>query len=111
GLLVLAAVKDRKYRIEVGYGLERVLPDSFVGTVGRDYLIPSFRKGDYSGGIEAAALALAAKIAEDAGVAISGMPEPQMSRPPENSGSLFGKVVSLLIFLVVAIVFIRNPKA
>ena len=35
GLLFLISVKDRKYRIEVGYGLEGVLPDSLVGSIGR----------------------------------------------------------------------------
>jgi len=68
GLLLLVAVKDQKYRIEVGYGLEGVLPDSFVGSVGRNFLVPYFRKGDYSQGIFAAALALTGEIAREAGV-------------------------------------------
>src|SRR5208283_4772764 len=38
GVLIVVAVRDRKYRIEVGYGLESVLPDSLVGTIGREYL-------------------------------------------------------------------------
>jgi len=110
GLLLLVAVKDRKYRIEVGYGLEAVLPDSFVGTVGRDYLVPYFRKGDYSGGIQAAALALVAKIAKNAGVVISGLPEARAAGRKERSGSPLGTIFSLLIFLIVAALFIRNPR-
>ena len=35
GVLILLAVKDRKYRIEVGYGLEPILPDGKVGGFGR----------------------------------------------------------------------------
>ena len=35
GVLITIAVQDRKYRIEVGYGLEAVLPDSLVGSIGR----------------------------------------------------------------------------
>jgi uncharacterized protein len=51
GVLLVVAVKDRKYRIEVGYGLESVLPDSLVGSIGREYLVPYFRKGEYGTGI------------------------------------------------------------
>ena len=111
GLLLLVAVKDRKYRIEVGYGLESVVPDSFVGSVGRDFLVPYFRKGDYSKGIFTAALALTAEIARDAGVAISGMPKLEGTGRQGGSDSLFGTIVSLLIFIFVMIAFIKNPKA
>lgn len=51
GLLITIAVKDRKYRFEVGYGLEGALPDGFVGSVGRQYFRPNFQKGDYFTGI------------------------------------------------------------
>ena len=54
GVLLTVAVKDHKYRIEVGYGLESTLPDSLVGSIGRQYLVPNFRKGDFAGGIVAA---------------------------------------------------------
>jgi len=59
GVLVLVALDDKKYRIEVGYGLEGILPDSLVGGIGRQYLVPNFRKGDYSSGIYDAALVIA----------------------------------------------------
>ena len=62
GVLITVAVKDRKYRLEVGYGLEGVLPDSLVGSIGREYLVPNFRKGDFSAGILAAASAVAREI-------------------------------------------------
>ncbi len=71
----------RKYRIEVGYGLEGVLPDSLVGGIGRQYLVPYFRKGDYSTGIYGATLVIANKIAADAGVTISAMPAVQKTVP------------------------------
>ena len=73
GVLIAVAVKDRKYRLEVGYGLEGVLPDSLVGTIGREYLVPYFRKGDYSTGIANATVALIQAIARHEGVQIIGM--------------------------------------
>lgn len=51
GILLVIALKERKYRFEVGYGLESVLPDSLIGAIGRENLVPYFRKGEYSTGI------------------------------------------------------------
>jgi uncharacterized protein len=48
GVLILLAVLDRKYRIEVGYGLEPILPDGKVGAIGRE-AVPSKNKANYSG--------------------------------------------------------------
>ena len=74
GVLIVVAVRDRDYRIEVGYGLEGLLPDSWVGTVGRSAFEPNFKAGNYSKGIEQAALAVAARVAEHYNATISGMP-------------------------------------
>ncbi|MCH3913865.1 MAG: TPM domain-containing protein [Acidaminococcaceae bacterium] len=51
GVLLLIAVKDRKSRIEVGYGLEGALPDGLTGRIQDQYMLPYFRKGDYDKGI------------------------------------------------------------
>ena len=111
GALLLIALQDRKYRIEVGYGLEGALPDSFVGSVGRDYLVPYFKKGDTSNGIYAAAAVIAQKIAEDAGVKLSGLPKLKQFTRTKKTGGLFRTVISLLFFLILIIIFIKNPRA
>jgi uncharacterized protein len=112
GVLFLVAVKDRKYRFEIGYGLESVLPDSFVGSVGREYLVPSFRKGDYSNGIYAASFAVINKIAADAGVRITGMPVPRQGRAYGQDGtpSLMGGIVVVAFFLLFLYMLIRHPR-
>lgn len=51
GILILISIKQRQARIEVGYGLEGALPDSYVGLVGEKYLIPSLKSGNYVEGI------------------------------------------------------------
>jgi len=51
GLLLLIAVEDKKYRFEVGRGLEPYLNDAKVGRIGRNNLVPAFKQGDYVGGI------------------------------------------------------------
>jgi uncharacterized protein len=58
GLLLIVASQDRKARVEVGYGLEGVVPDAIAKRVIEDVMIPRFRQGDFAGGIEAAAGAL-----------------------------------------------------
>jgi uncharacterized protein len=51
GVLVLVARDEREMRIEVGYGLEGVLPDGLAGAVIRETFIPRFRDGRYREGI------------------------------------------------------------
>ncbi len=51
GVILVVAVKDRRLRLEVGYGLEGVLPDAIAKTITSDYIVPRFRSQDYAGGI------------------------------------------------------------
>lgn len=51
GVLFLVAPADRKVRIEVGYGLEPVLPDGLAGEIIRTNVLPRFKEGDYTRGI------------------------------------------------------------
>jgi uncharacterized protein len=51
GVLILVAPTERAMRIEVGYGLEGVLPDGLAGQIIRETFIPRFREDDYATGI------------------------------------------------------------
>ena len=51
GVLVLVAPTERQIRIEVGYGLEGVIPDGLAGAIIRDDFLPDFRDGNYEAGI------------------------------------------------------------
>ena len=113
GVLIVIALEDKKYRIEVGYGLEGVLPDSLVGSIGRRYLVPYFRKGDYSTGIFAATLAVINRIASHEGVDITGMPilKPRSTYDGRQKGGSFLQKIFALAFLIGAIIlFIKNPR-
>jgi uncharacterized protein len=59
GVLVLVAPNEREMRIEVGYGLEGILPDGLAGEIIRDNFIPRFRNNDYNGGIRDGVLRVA----------------------------------------------------
>lgn len=56
GLLLLIAVEDRKYRFEVGRGIEPILNDAKIGRIGRYALVPNFKEGNYFQGIYDASL-------------------------------------------------------
>ena len=68
GVILLVFVQDRRARLEVGYGLEPVLPDAAAGQVIREALAPRFREGRYAAGLEAAVDAVFARV-ETRGVA------------------------------------------
>jgi len=101
-VLVVVAVKDRKYRIEVGYDWEGILPDGYVGQVGRDYFVPNFRAGKYGQGIFEVTAVLAQTIAKEKGVALTGMPKltmPGRRRPAlPCAGGLFPLLMLLMLF-------------
>ena len=63
GVILLVFVQDRKARIEVGYGLEPVIPEIVAGTLIRDTLAPRFREQRYADGIRAVTDAVYARIA------------------------------------------------
>jgi uncharacterized protein len=54
GVLILAAIEDRKVRLEVGYGLEPKLTDARAGEIIRNEIAPAFKQGKYSEGLDAA---------------------------------------------------------
>ncbi|MDA8388763.1 MAG: TPM domain-containing protein, partial [Nitrospiraceae bacterium] len=111
GALLLVALKERQYRFEIGYGLEGTLPDSYVGTLGREYLVPNFKRGDYSDGIELAVSAIVQKIAGDAKVRISGLanaPAPLQTADAGGFGT-FNLILTGLFFLIAMGLFIRHP--
>ena len=112
GVLIAVAVKDRKYRLEIGYGLESVLPDSMVGTIGREYLVPYFKKGDYGSGIYAAAVVVANIIASHEGVQVTGLPG--VRRPSDaHTGTPLGglQTIAVIVFVVIALIlFITHPR-
>lgn len=53
GVILVVVIKDRKLRLEVGYGVEGILPDAIAKRITADYIVPHFRSQDYGGGIVA----------------------------------------------------------
>jgi len=72
GALILLAMKERRVRIEAGYGVEGILPDGLTGQILDDAVIPYFKNGQYGEGLYNGLISVARVIAKDAGVEISG---------------------------------------
>lgn len=60
GVILAVFVRDRKVRIEVGYGLEGVLTDALARRIIRQEITPAFRAGNYDGGVTSAVTAIMA---------------------------------------------------
>ena len=69
GILLLVAIKDHRDRIEVGYGLEPILPDGFEGGVLRQAR-PLLRQGAYGQALFAAVGEMGSRIAQAKGVSL-----------------------------------------
>jgi uncharacterized protein len=86
GVLVLLAVDDRKYRIDVGYGLEGILNDAKVGDIGRA-MVPALRAQDYDSAILGVVGRVAQVIAADAHVTlVDQLPNPPPVRQHHEGG-------------------------
>jgi uncharacterized protein len=93
GVILLMFVKERRVRIEVGYGLEPVLPDAAAGQIIREDIAPRFRAQQYAAGLEAAVEAVFARI-ETRGAPPA--PRPRMSPWALGLLVVFGIVVLML---------------
>ncbi|MBZ6075654.1 YgcG family protein [Microvirga sp. WGZ8] len=66
GALLLVAPKERKVRIEVGYGLEGALTDALSKVIITTAIAPQFQKGNFAGGINAGVDAMLSILTGDA---------------------------------------------
>jgi uncharacterized protein len=62
GVLVVVVPKDRRMRIEVGYGLEGALPDIAAARIVRNIMSPQFKAGDFDRGVEGGVAAIVAHL-------------------------------------------------
>jgi uncharacterized protein len=101
GVLIFLTVKERKMRIETGYGVEAILPDGLVGEIRDRYMIPYFKKDQYGEGMLNGSLAIAQVIAKDAGVRLTGEPLPKAAPKGASGFSFFPLLFLLLLFILV----------
>ena len=92
GLLLLWSTGDRRVRVEVGYGLEGVLPDGKVGAILDAHVMPKFRSGQFDEGLLAGVDALL-KVAREEPV---DLPSPLSESYESDSRSVVAVVIGLL---------------
>jgi len=104
GLILIVAKDDRRLRIEVGYGLEGVIPDSVAKRVIDERITPRFRNGDFYGGVRDGVDQLI-KLAEG-----EKLPAPKAaaakSEPPPVS--MFDFAIGALFFAGIAGLFLKK---
>ena len=95
GAILLVARDDRKVRIEVGYGLEGVLPDATANRIIDEDIVPRFRDGNYDGGITAGVDRMLRVIEGEP------LPEPERRETAHGAGGLGQLLPLLLVFALV----------
>lgn len=97
GMIVLVAVQDRRMRIEVAKALEGAVPDIAAKQIIDDAMAPSFRRGDYVGGLSAAVDQLAARVRGEALPPIAPRTGPSGQASDFGGFGLFEGVILLLV--------------
>ena len=98
GVLLFVTVKERKMRIETGYGVEGILPDGLAGEIRDRHMIPYLKNDRYGEGLLAGTIAIADIIAKDAGEVLTG--ENAGRRPSQEGSGLAGIIFTVVFFLL-----------
>ena len=108
GVLIFLTVKERKIRIETGYGVEGILPDGLVGEILDKYVVPFLKEGNYGKGLYNAMYACSAYIAKDANVQLTGSPAPY--RPHNRAQQKGVNIFGLIFFFIAAVLLLGTRK-
>jgi uncharacterized protein len=107
-LLLLVAIKDRKYFTQTSRHLEGDLPDGLTGQIQREHLIPAFRAGQYGKGLSDTVNAYIREVAAKRGFSTDkifapGETEPRR-RSSENTSTCLAPLIVLFIVAIILIV-------
>ena len=103
GVLLLVAPKERRVRIEVGYGLEGTLTDAASSIIIANAIAPRFKAGDYDGGITRGVDDIITVLTTNSA---EWKPKPTDTRA-EHDPTLFDALAPFLIFLFIMFVLTR----
>ncbi len=108
GALVVAAIRDRQMRIEVGYGLEEFITDGFAGEV-RDAMRPAFQRAEYGQGMLVGITRIINRIADRRGVKLDDVPR---DAPGAAPGPIIPRlfIFALILFFILSSVLRRRPR-
>jgi uncharacterized protein len=102
GILLLISVGDRRTRMEVGYGLEPIIPDGFAGSLLRE-MRPALREQNYGEALRAAAQGIGQRIAQEKGVSIGVEPPQRRIRPTPTDSIPWPMIIGIIaIFFLIS---------
>ena len=119
GLLLLVAVRDRKYFTQTSRHVEGDLPDGLLGQIQRTRLVPPFREGNYAKGISDTAETYVATLAQSRGFSVEGIDQRRAYRTDTGrrapSQVATGGIstlccVGIVILFVILIIFSNRGK-
>jgi len=93
GLLILVALKEQQWKIEVGYGLEGIITDARSGRIARNYLVPNFQNQNYYQGLKESTIEFSGLIRQDPTIVAEYTPR---LSPKYN-------LIALIAFIILAI--------
>ena len=109
GALLIVAPKERRVRIEVGYGLEPILTDAMSSVIINTRITPRFRQNDYDGGVTAGVDALVEQMTlEPSEAEKRAAAAAQQLRDGGNEGDAGGFGAVVMILLILFFLFGRN---
>lgn len=105
GVLILYAIDDHRDRIEVGYGLEAILPDGKTGGFARE-AVPLMRAQQYGQALLLVTSRVGKVIADDAGVQLTNL-QAEAPVEPDNQrgGGMSAGGIILLIIVILIVLF------
>ena len=107
GVLLLCSTGDRKFRIEVGYGLEGALPDGKTGRIQDEYIIPYLKNDNYDEGIKNGYSKVLEEVCKEYNIEITGAIKANKIETASDDVS-GGVVTAIIISLLVNIFGTKN---
>lgn len=114
GLLIVAAIDDRKWRVEVGSGLEKVITDKYSSDVMNDVAKPLFKEGQYGQGLSKVYSIFAAAIANNYGTTLGNRGNivnnysPKVSTSSNSSSQSTAVAIIIIIAVIIAIFKVKG---
>ena len=104
-MLLLLALEEREFRIEVGYGLEGALNDAKTGRIQDDYIIPYLKDDNWDEGIRNGYSKILQEVSNEYGVDVGEI----TIKEPEDSGELYSGI-GTMVFLFLTMFLAKTKK-
>jgi uncharacterized protein len=107
GVLLLVAPKERRVRIEVGYGEEGTLTDALSKVIITNAMVPRFKAGDFAGGIERGTDDIITVLSTDSA---DWQKRPDIRADRSDPGGPMAALLPFLVFAIVIFILWRSAR-